>query len=105
MLGNVLTALAHNFVVLMAARCAVGFATLAVNPVAISLVSDLFVPNLRGRATMMIAVGQLAGMSSAFGFGGTLLVAFGSEPDGWRVDNTVDDIAVDGSRRVATGDA
>ena len=57
LLGSVVTALASDFVLLFAARCLVGTTTLALNPVALSLLTDICPPAQRGRATMMIAVG------------------------------------------------
>lgn len=84
LVGTVITALASNFPLLMAARCIVGAAGLAVNPVALSLISDLFVARARGRATMGITMGQVLGASSAFELGG-LLLARHLEPGGWQI--------------------
>jgi MFS family permease len=83
-LGSLLTAWASSFVLLFAARCLIGLTALAVNPVALSLIADLYGPAQRGRATMVMAVGQFAGMSAAFALGGELLAMSRSGPDGWR---------------------
>jgi MFS family permease len=47
------------------------------------LIADLFAPAQRGRATMVIAIGQLAGVAAAFAVGGELLALSGSRPGGW----------------------
>jgi predicted MFS family arabinose efflux permease len=82
--GSVLTGLASSFRFLLVGRCLVGFAALAINPVALSLLADFYPPAQRGRATMVIAIGQVGGMSAAFALGGALLAAAGSAPNGWR---------------------
>jgi MFS family permease len=84
LVGSVLTALTPNFAGLVAARGLVGFSSFAVNPVAISLLSDLYVPSQRGRATMMLSIGQVIGSSAAFALGGQLIAVFGAGPNGWR---------------------
>jgi MFS family permease len=77
------TALAPNFTVLFAARCAAGLATPAIFVAAYSLLSDWYPPAQRGRATTVVVVGQTAGASAAFALGGELL-AMTAGPDGWR---------------------
>jgi MFS family permease len=72
-IGSVFTALASSFMALLAARCLIGLAAFAVNPVASSLVADWHPPQRRGRATMYLVFGQSAGMGAVFGIGGLLL--------------------------------
>jgi predicted MFS family arabinose efflux permease len=84
LIGSLLTALISNFTALFAARCLIGLTALAVNPVALSLIADLYTPARRGRATMVMAVGQFAGMAAAFGLGGAFLATAGSGPNSWR---------------------
>lgn len=84
MTGSVLTAAASNFALLFTARCVVGLAAFAINPVGLSLLADLYAPAQRGRATMAMAMGQFAGMSAAFALGGALLARSGSAPERWQ---------------------
>jgi MFS family permease len=84
LLGSLLTAFAPNFSVLFMARSLVGFAAFAVNPTALSLLADLYVPAQRGRAVMAITIGQFAGASAVFALGGMLLAAPSHGLDGWR---------------------
>jgi len=81
--GSVITALAPDFATLFAARCVIGFTTTAIGTTVLSLLADLWAENHRGRASMVIVVGQFAGMALAFQLGGVLL----SRPPplgGWR---------------------
>ncbi len=82
--GSIGTALASDFAVLFTARSLVGLTTLAVNPAAFSLLADLYAPVHRGRATMVLAVGQFAGYAAAFAVGGFLLTSYASDANGWR---------------------
>jgi MFS family permease len=82
--GSVLTALASNFALLFAARCLVGLAATAISTTAFSLLADLYAPAQRGRASMVVVVGQYGGMSAAFALGGALLAISGAGPDAWR---------------------
>lgn len=84
LLGSVLTAMASNITMLAIARALAGLAAPATAITASSLIGDLFAPAQRGRANMVIAVGQVGGMSAAFALGGAILVLFGSDPEGWR---------------------
>jgi MFS family permease len=83
-LGSLLTAFAPSFPTLFAARSLVGFAAFAVNPTALSLLADLYVPAQRGRAVMVITIGQFAGASAVFALGGMLLAAPSHDTEGWR---------------------
>lgn len=82
--GSVLTALASNFVILLLARCLIGLAASAITPVAFSLIADLCAPDQRGRASMLVLIGQFGGMAAAFALGGMLVVMSGSGPNSWR---------------------
>jgi MFS family permease len=83
-LGSVITAMTSRFAVLFAARCLTGLAVAAVSTTAFSLLADLYAPTNRGRATMMVVIGQYAGMSAAFALGGVLISSFGTASDAWR---------------------
>jgi MFS family permease len=82
--GSAVSAVAREFILLFASRSLVGLAAFAVNPVALSLIADLYGQAERGRATTAITLGQLAGMSAAFALGGTLLSMSGLDSGGWR---------------------
>jgi MFS family permease len=83
-MGSVLTALAPNFAVLFLARCFSGLTATATSTTAISLLSDLYAPAQRGRASMTVTIGQYVGFSAAFALGGALLAMAGPAPNGWR---------------------
>ena len=78
------TALISSFALLFMARCVVGAVGFAMLPIALSLLSDLFPPDQRGRATTIVSVSQLGGSSAAFALGGVLLSLSGSGVDAWR---------------------
>ncbi len=82
--GSVLTALASGFGALFFARCLTGVTAPATWIAASSLIGDLYAPAQRGRSTMVVAIGQFAGMAAAFGLGGELLTVLGATPGGWR---------------------
>jgi MFS family permease len=73
LVGTVGSALSSNFYVLLCLRALVGFSSFATNPTALSIIADLYGPDLRGRATMITTLGQIVGMSSAFLLGGQVL--------------------------------
>jgi predicted MFS family arabinose efflux permease len=83
-LGSLATAIASDFTALFAARCLVGLAGPAIWMATMSLLSDLYTPAQRGRANMVIVVGQCVGNSAAFALGGTLLVTASGGADAWR---------------------
>ena len=83
-IASAATALTSSFVLLFAARCVVGAVGFSMLPIALSLLSDLYPPDRRGRATTIVSVSQLGGASAAFALGGTLLAMSGSAPEGWR---------------------
>ena len=90
--ATVLTAIAPNLSVLVVARGLLGFGVAAVLVGAYSLVADLYPPAQRGRATTIVALGEIGGAPAAFALGGALLVMagplasldFGSRTGGWR---------------------
>ena len=84
LLGTVGTALAPGFHSLFMARCLVGFTAFSIPSVAISLIADWYPANQRGRATMVMALGQIAGVSAGFAVGGLLGTAPHADPSSWR---------------------
>jgi MFS family permease len=79
-----LTALAPNVPLLIAARCLAGLALAAILIAAYSMVADLFEPANRGRATMVVGIGEIGGAPAAFALGGMLLTTRGGMPSDWR---------------------
>ena len=79
--GGLLTAFASNFETLLLGRIVVGAAVPAISTAIFSLIGDLCPPEQRGRASILIAVGQYMGLSAAFMFGGLLLGKLGF--NGW----------------------
>ncbi len=82
--GTLLTAFESNFWLLFSARAVVGLSAGAVSIAATSLIADASSPEQRGRATMVLAWGQTAGVAAAFGVCGYLLSRFSTNPSGWR---------------------
>jgi len=82
--GSLLTAWASDFVLLFLSRCLVGLAVPAVAFAAISMIADLYTPAQRGRALMVVAIGQVGAMSGAFALGGVLLASMHHGSNGWR---------------------
>lgn len=74
--GAILTAFAHSFWMLFIARMAAGLGTTCGVPAAISLAADLCAPDKRGRAMLMLTIGQWAGAALAFALGGALFGYF-----------------------------
>jgi predicted MFS family arabinose efflux permease len=83
-IGTLCSGSATSFATLFGSRILVGLAGYATVPVVMSLLADLYPPAQRGRATMLVSIGQLAGLSGAFGLGGALLAASNPGSDGWR---------------------
>jgi MFS family permease len=83
-LASAAAAGAGTFDALMTVRCLVGLAAPATAIAAYSLLADGFDSTQRGRATMVVMLGQVGGSSAAFAVGGELLALFGSGPDAWR---------------------
>ena len=84
MVGTLFTAFAANFALLFASRCLIGLTSTATGSAAFSLLGDLCSPTHRGRATMIVVVGQYGGIAAAFAAAGSLLALSGSGPDAWR---------------------
>ncbi len=84
LLANVGTAAAASFGILALARCLVGLAAAGTGAAVFSLLSDLYAPERRGKAGMVVVLGQFGGMSAAFALGGALLARTGSQADAWR---------------------
>jgi MFS family permease len=84
LIASAATALISSFALLFMARCVVGAMGFAMLPIALSLLSDLYPPDQRGRATTIVSVSQLGGSSAAFALGGVLLSMTGSGREGWR---------------------
>lgn len=85
MLGGIATAFAFDFSLLLAARCLIGFTAFAVAPVGLSLIGDLYAPSQRGRASMVMSLGQSFGVASSFALGGMLLAFAGMSRYAWRI--------------------
>lgn len=89
MLSCVLSAFASSYALLIAARGLAGLASAAIFPAAYSMAGDLFGASARGRATMVMGIGEIAGGPASFVVGGVLLtvVAFlpGLLPFQWRL--------------------
>jgi len=79
-LGSLFTAFASSFSLLLLARGLAGVTGLGIVPVVFSILADLYPPAQRGRAVTVALIGQVAGNSAAFAFGGALLAMSGSEP-------------------------
>ena len=79
-LGVFFSALASDFILLFIARCLIGIAAPGVVVAVYSMASDLVPADQRGRATMLVALGEIGGAPAAFALGGVLLVAVGAHP-------------------------
>jgi len=71
--ATALSVFATKLPVLFASRSLIGFAIAAVSVAAYSMVADLYQPAQRGRATMIVAIGEVGGAPAAFALGGALL--------------------------------
>lgn len=85
-LSCALSAVASQFVTLFLTRCLAGFCAAGVLILAFSMVGDLYLPHLRGRASMVLASAEILGAPASFAFGGWLLVTLGPirGVSGWR---------------------
>ena len=75
-IGTVMTAFVDGFGWLFFARMLAGLGGTCVVPVAISVASDLCLPDQRGRSMLFLAIGNVAGAAVAFGVGGALFGVF-----------------------------
>lgn len=71
--GSIITAFAHAFIVMFAARMLVGLATTGMAMAALSIVSDLSRADSRGRLVMVIGLTQILGSAVSFMIAGPLL--------------------------------
>ena len=79
-----LAATASNMTVLFCLRCLAGLSAATVFTTVLSLLSDWYPPDQRGRATMVVGVGAAAGLSGAFALGGFLLRLMAPSANSWR---------------------
>jgi MFS family permease len=70
--GTLLTAFAQSFEVLFVARMLAGLGAVCAIPVAISIGADLSPVSGRGRALLLLSLGQSIGIAAAFALGGWL---------------------------------
>lgn len=86
--ATVLTAVTSSLPLLILGRILVGMTVAVILVAAFSLVADLYEPSQRGRATMVLLIGEIGGAPAAFALGGTLLGMGGSITyfglEGWR---------------------
>lgn len=86
MLGSLATGFSTSFETLFAARALAGLGLLQ-ETVVISLVADLFPPERRGRANIMIVIGEYSGSALGFALAGWLIPltdVMWSSDGGWR---------------------
>lgn len=69
-LGTLLTASAHGFASLFLARMLAGLGAVCAIPVAISIAADLSPVERRGRAILLLSLGQAIGVAMGFALGG-----------------------------------
>ncbi len=84
LLGSLWTVFTGGFASLFMARCLIGLTAPAISMTVCVLCADLFRPARRGRANMILAIGQVAGTASAFALGGTMLDRFALTQNAWR---------------------
>lgn len=88
LVGNLLTTVVANFGLMFAARFMVGLSMAMVFVATYSMIGDLYEPTRRGRATMLITIGEVAGGPAAFALGAGLMVwtsASYFQLESWRV--------------------
>ncbi|MGD9982239.1 MAG: MFS transporter [Hyphomonadaceae bacterium] len=74
-IGTIATAFVTNFYGLFLARMLASVGAICAVPVAISIAADLSPPGYRGRALLLLSLGNIAGAACAFAFGGPILGA------------------------------
>ena len=77
-LGGLATAFATSFPLLFMARMLAGLGGMCALPMAISIAADLSPPDRRGRAILILSVGQIIGVAGAFALGGWLFGVLGT---------------------------
>ena len=83
-IASLATAYAGSFLLLLIARSVIGLLGQATFITVMSLLSDLYPSEKRGRAVTGIVIGDCGGGAIAFAVGGALLVALGPGADSWR---------------------
>jgi MFS family permease len=68
--ASAVSAFSSDLLLLAATRCVVGAALTAALIASYALVGDLFAPEQRGRATTIVALGEICGAPAAFAMGG-----------------------------------
>ena len=71
--GTLATAFVTDFYMLFVARMLASIGAMCAVPVAISIAADLGPPENRGRALLVLSLGNMAGVAAAFAFGGAAL--------------------------------
>lgn len=82
-LGTLLTAVARNFEWLFVARMLAGLGAVCAIPVAISIAADLSSIERRGRAILLLSLGQAIGVALGFALGGWLVGAIAGSQGDW----------------------
>lgn len=72
-IGTLLCGMAHSFSALFAARIVVGLGEAVLSPAAVSLISDYFPPDRRGRAVGVYFAGIAIGIGGSIFIGGSIL--------------------------------
>ncbi|MBY0568629.1 MAG: MFS transporter [Hyphomonadaceae bacterium] len=78
--GTLATAFVTDFYMLFVARMLASIGAMCAVPVAISIAADLGPPENRGRALLVLSLGNMAGVAAAFAFGGAALGALNAAP-------------------------
>src|SRR5262249_15967221 len=79
MIGSLGTAFSHSFASLLGYRALAGLGMIE-EAVVLSLAADLFPPDQRGRANILIVIGEYAGSALGYGLAGWLLMLAGAVP-------------------------
>lgn len=81
---TLLAAFTSDLTMLFVSRGLIGLCLTATLVAAYSVVGDLYAPAQRGRAAMMVTMGEVAAAPAAFALGGVLLAVAGSDAAQWR---------------------
>ena len=82
-LGTLLTAVSRSFEWLFVARMLAGLGAVCAIPVAISIAADLSSIERRGRALLLLSLGQAIGVALGFALAGSLVGAIADGDSGW----------------------
>ena len=80
LIASILSSFAGSFGFLLFARFLTGLSLPGMYICAYAMAGDLFGPEHRGRATTVVAIGEIGGPPAAFALGGALLVMLASSP-------------------------